>query len=60
MLDESCSEVTKSAVRPPDARTAAALLAAIRRMPVMPDADLDHLDSAQRADPPPPDRWRAK
>ncbi|MDD9987576.1 MAG: hypothetical protein OXQ31_14980 [Spirochaetaceae bacterium] len=50
----------KSAVRPPDARTAAALLAAIRRMPVMPDADLDLLDSAQRADPPPPDRWRAK
>ena len=37
-----------------------AMLAALDGMPVMPEADLERLDAAQRADAPPPDRWRAK
>ena len=60
MPDESFSKVIKRAVWPPAPRTAAAMLAALEGVPVMPEADLDRLDAAQLADQAPADRWRTK
>lgn len=56
--DDSFSKVIKRAVWPPAPHTAAALLAALEAMPVMSEAELDRLDAAQIADPPPEDRWQ--
>lgn len=57
---ESFSSVIKRAIWPSPPHTAAALLAALERAPLMDEEALDRLEEAQAADRPPEDRWRAE
>lgn len=54
---ESFSQVIKRAIWPAPPRTAAAMLAALERAPLMDEEVLDRLDEAQAADRPPQGRW---
>ena len=55
--DDSFSNVIKRAIWPPEPRTAAGMLAALDRLPVMSEAALEGLDAAQLADAAPEGPW---
>ena len=58
--DDSFSKVIKRAIWPPEPRTAAGMLAAFERLPVLSEAALEGLDAAQRADATPESPWRTE
>ena len=58
--DDSFSKVIKRAVWLPEPRTAAGMLAAFERLPIMSEASLEGLDAAQPADTAPDNPWRTE
>ena len=58
--DDSFSKVIKRAIRSHEPRTAAGMLAALERLPILSEATLDGLDVTELTDTAPDNPWRTE